>query len=429
MSDHADRETPAWTRAQASTLEPDESTVTPVFYPPPEKADPDVHLWDTWPLRERDGSLAEVDGYRVVFSLTAPSDLLPGKRHDVATIRYFYSPDGKAWTLGGRAFDGGELGSRQWAGSALLDDDGSLYLYYTAAGDAEEEHLSYGQRLAMAVGGSVSADESGVRVQGPWNHRIITEPDGERYEREDQSRGPIYTFRDPWFYEDPATGETYLLFEANTPVPEGSDRCGGDPTQQEFNGSVGIAHSPTGDPTDWEMRDPLLDAVCVNQELERPHLLNRDGRYYLFVSSHTHTFAPGLEGYDGLYGFVADSLFGEYRPLNGHGLVMTNPRNAPFQSYSYVVVDHPEDPLVTSFFGYFDYDRPSLDDVALLPESEQFRRFGGTFAPAMRLRLEGDRSRLLAKYGHGYLPLARESLPGDPFEGAASGSGGYGASR
>jgi levansucrase len=302
----------------------------------------------------------------------------------------------------------------------MLDDDGELYLYYTAAGHEGEEHLSYGQRLALATGGNISADKSGVHLKGPMDHRVLLEPDGERYEQEHQSRGQIYTFRDPWFYEDPATGETYLLFEANTPVPEGSDACGGDPAQQEFNGSVGIAHSPTGDPTDWALLDPLLDAVCVNQALERPHLVNRDGRYYLFTSSHKHTFAPGLDGVDGLYGFVADSLFGDYRPLNGHGLVLTNPANAPFQSYSYVVVDHPEDALVTSFFGYFDYDRPTLDDVALLPEEEQFRRFGGTFAPTMRLTLDGDRSRLSGKFAHGFLPLRRESLPGDPFEGSST---------
>jgi levansucrase len=226
----------------------------------------------------------------------------------------------------------------------------------------------------------------------------------------------IYTFRDPWFYEDPATGKTWLLFEANTPIPVDSDVCGGDPVKQEFNGSVGIAESPTGDPTEWELRpSSLLDAVCVNQELERPHVVRRDGRYYLFVSSHRHTFAPGLDGVDGLYGFVADSLRGEYRPLNGSGLVVANPGNAPFQSYSWLAFDHPEDLLVESFFGYFDYDRPSLDDVALLPEIEQFRRFGGTLAPTLRVHLDGDRSRIVGALEHGRIPLRTERLPGSPF--------------
>ncbi|TKX82775.1 glycoside hydrolase family 68 protein, partial [Halorubrum sp. SS5] len=84
------------------------------------------------------------------------------------------------------------------------------------------------------------------------------EPDGRWYESEDQSRGMIYTFRDPWFFEDPETGETNLLFEANTPVSTDSDRCDGDEARQEFNGSVGVATSHSGDPLEWELEPPLL---------------------------------------------------------------------------------------------------------------------------------------------------------------------------
>ncbi|MDS0293951.1 glycoside hydrolase family 68 protein [Halogeometricum luteum] len=414
----------AWTRDHAAELRRDETNVTPIIYPPSERLDEDLHVWDTWWLRDRDGSPAEVNGCRVIVALTASSDLLPGKRHDVATLRYFYSTDGKSWETGGRVFEAGMLGSRQWAGSAL-HDDGDVYVYYTAAGTADEADLSYSQRIALAEGGTISPgdDGDGVDIDGPWDHSVLLEPDGERYEREEQSRGMTYTFRDPWFFED-EDGATYLLFEANTPVPEGSDACGGDAAQQEFNGSVGIAHSPTGDPTDFELRPPLLDAVCVNQELERPHLVVRDGTYYLFVSSHHHTFAPGIEGYDALYGFAADGLRGEYEPLNGHGMVLTNPANAPFQAYSWLAYDHGDELLVTSFFNYFDYDRPSMDDVALLSEDEQMRRFGGTLAPTVRVGLDGRETRILGTLDHGHLPLARESLPADPFAGADDAGGG-----
>ncbi|SFR49994.1 glycoside hydrolase family 68 protein [Halogeometricum limi] len=421
MSEHErrDDDRSAWTRGHAAGLRRDDANVAPIIYPPEAKVDDELHIWDTWWLRNRDGTPAEVGGYRVVVALTASSELLPGKRHDVATLRYFYSEDGKHWETGGRVFeDGGALGSRQWAGSALYDD-GDLYFYYTAAGDRDESELSYTQHLAVAEGGSLTADDDGVHVEGPWDHSSLLRPDGEWYEREDQSRGMIYTFRDPWFFEDPESGETYLLFEANSPVPEGSDACGGDAHQQEFNGSVGIARSPTGDPTDFELRPPLLDAVCVNQELERPHLVVRDGTYYLFISSHHHTFAPGIEGYDALYGFAADDLRGDYEPLNGHGMVLTNPQNAPFQAYSWLAYDHGDELLVTSFFNYFDYDRPSMDDVALLPEDEQMRRFGGTFAPTVRILLDGTETRIRGELEHGHLPLARESLPADWWEGDA----------
>ncbi|WP_224267932.1 glycoside hydrolase family 68 protein [Haloprofundus salinisoli] len=404
------RRTPAWTREHAAGIERSEDTVAPIIYPPEAPVDSDLHIWDTWFLRERDSSIAEIDGYRVIFALTSSSELLPGKRHDVATIRYFYSRDGEEWETGGPVFDvdeNGPLGSRQWAGCALYDQ-GTVYAYYTASGARGEEELTYTQRLAVGRGGTVETDENGLRIDGTWTHEVLLEPDGEYYEIEAQSRGMIYTFRDPWFFED--EGTTYLLFEANTPVLEGSDACG-DPAQQEFNGSVGIAESPTGDPTDFKLRPPLLDAVCVNQELERPHVVRRDGRYYLFISSHVHTFAPDLDGYDALYGFVADSLRGEYEPLNGSGLVLTNPANAPFQAYSWLAYDHGDELLATSFFNYFEFDRPSLDEVAVLPEAEQLRRFGGTLAPTVRIRLDDNRTKVVGTLGHGHLPLPNEKLP------------------
>jgi len=397
-----------WSREHASRIERSEDTTAPVFYPPAVDQVPDVHIWDTWLLRNRDGAIADVDGYRVAFSLTAPADLLPGKRHDVATIRYFYSRDGRTWHNGGPVFED-PLGQRTWAGSALFDD-GQVYVFYTAAGEDDADELTYTQRIVGASGGTPGTDED-FRIEGPWTHHELIRPDGDRYEREDQSRGAIYTFRDPWFFEDPQTGETYLLFEANTPVPEGSDACSGDVAQQEFNGSIGLAHSRTGDPLDWELRDPLLDAVCVNQELERPHIVYRDDRYYLFISSHMHTFAPGLEGYDALYGFVADSLDGDYVPLNESGLVATNPTNAPFQSYSWMAFPHREEVLVQSFFNYFEFDADSMDMVAALPESEQMRRFGGTLAPTLRLQVEGTRTRILGMLDHWHIPFPHEDLP------------------
>lgn len=415
----------AWTRAQAERIERTDETVAPIIYPPASPIDEELHVWDTWLLRTRDGRFAEIDGHRVILALTSTSELLPGKRHDVATIRYFYSQDGREWETGGPIFrsdDRGDrpFGSRQWAGSAIYDENEErIYVYYTAAGRRDEAELTYTQRIAVASGGRVQTDEEGFSIDGPWEHSILLEPDGQFYETEAQSGGMIYTFRDPWFFEH--DGETYLLFEANSPVPEGSDACDGDPHRQEFNGSVGIARSPTGDPTDFELLPPLLDAVCVNQELERPHVIVRDGRYYLFISSHMHTFAPEIEGYDALYGFVADSLFGQYRPLNGSGLVVTNPGNAPFQAYSWLAYDHGDEVLVNSFFNYYDFDRPTLDDVALLPEPEQHRRFGGTAAPTIRLGLDGDRTRILGTLDHGHLPLPGESLPRSPFEGEVDG--------
>ncbi|WP_435183089.1 glycoside hydrolase family 68 protein [Halobellus sp. EA9] len=405
-----DRRPTRWTRTQAARIERTADNVAPVIDPPAEDPAADLHIWDTWLLRDRHGEIAEIDGWRVLFSLTAAEELLPGKRHDVAEIRFFYSRDGTDWRGGDRVFEADALGQRQWAGSALYDD-GDLYLYYTAAGDESADELNYTQRIAVGHGGRFEADDDGVRSEGPWTHEVLLDPDGRWYETEAQSRGMIYTFRDPWFFEDPDTGETRLLFEANTPVLPDSDRCDGDETQQEFNGCVGVASSPTGDPLRWELEPPLLEAVCVNQELERPHVVVRDGRYYLFVSSHMHTFAPGLRGYDGLYGFVADSLRGEYEPLNDSGLVVTNPASVPFQAYSWMAFPHREEILVQSFYNYREYAGESLDGIADLSEDEQRRRFGGTLSPTIRLRVDGDRTRIRGTLAHWHVPTGSEALP------------------
>ncbi|WP_254545382.1 glycoside hydrolase family 68 protein [Halomarina pelagica] len=413
--------TSTWTREQAARIRRTAETTAPIVYPPDEPTDSDLYLWDTWPLLERDGSFAEVDGWRVVFALTAPAEMLPGKRHDVATVRYFYSRDGREWTTGGPVFDPERsLGSRQWAGSAMYDRaDDELYLYYTAAGRADAVELSYEQRIAVATGGDLATDDDGVRLSGPWDHEVLLTADGEWYETREQAAREsdlIYTFRDPWFFEDPGTGETCLLFEANTPVPECG--CGGDDGRRAFNGCVGVAVSDAGDPTEWEMRRPILDGACVNQELERPHVVVRDGRYYLFTSSHEHTFAPGLERFDGLYGFVADALRGEYDPLNGSGLVVANPHNAPFQAYSWLAYGHRDELLVTSFFNYYDLGGLHLDEVGHLLPDEQREKFGGTLAPTLRLELAGDRTRIRGELDHGHLPLEDEELPpADPLAG------------
>lgn len=417
----SDREKRAWSRWQQSAVE--NITRTPETVAPPVRADradvfdpaPERHVWDTWPLRNRHGEIATVDGWQVLISLTAPGDVAPGDRHDIAEHRYFVSQDGRNWQDGGPLFDEAPLGTRQWAGSALLDE-GELYLYYTAAGDEDTDELTYTQRLAVAHGGRLDSSGERLTVEGPWSHEILLEPDGDWYETEGQSDEMTYTFRDPWFFADPETGDSYLLFESNTPVD--SKECGGDRDQQAFNGCVGLAVSPSGDLLDWEFRPPIFDSVCVNQEIERPHLVVRDGQYYLFVSSHVDTFAPGLAGYDGLYGFVADSVGGDYQPLNDSGLVLTNPATAPFQAYSWLVIPCGDELLVEGFVNYPELAVETLEEIAALSDAEQQKRFAGTLTPTLRLEIEGDRTRIVGQFDPWQMPATSESLPvsSEPWE-------------
>lgn len=409
MSDREpSRQWSCWSRAQAEQIERCEETVAPPAGMPDDDPAADRHVWDTWPLRTRQGEIAVVDGWQVLIALTAPADVTPAQRHDIAEHRYFISRDGADWIDAGSVFDDGALGTRQWAGSAIVAD-GELYCFYTAAGDTDSAERTYTQRLAVGYGGRIETTDNRVTISGPWSHEILLEPDGEWYETQAQSGEMTYTFRDPWFFVDPETEQMCLLFESNTPALAAD--CGGNTDQQSFNGCVGLAVSPSDDPREWEFRQPIFDSVCVNQEIERPHIVHREDRYYLFVSSHVDTFAPGLAGYDGLYGFVADSLDGDYRPLNESGLVVTNPATAPFQAYSWLAIGHGEELLVSGFLNYPAFSGSALGELAALSGEEQRQRFAGTLTPTLRLAVDGDSTRIRGTLGHWRFPRANETLP------------------
>jgi levansucrase len=170
--------------------------------------------------------------------------------------------------------------------------------------------------------------------------------------------GKIKAFRDPAYFRDPADGAEYLAFTASL---AGSDSA--------FNGAFGLARKRADG--SWELLPPAIHAEGVNNELERAHLVFHDGSYYAFWSTQTATFADGLShAPGGLYGMVADSMEGPWRPLNGTGLVLANPQGAPQQTYSW----------------YVDADLTVCSFVDVLPADS----FGGVPAALLRLTLDGE---------------------------------------
>jgi levansucrase len=400
--------TAVWTRAQALKVKSDPTNTKPRIAPGFPIMSNDVWVWDTWPMTALDMKPISYKGWHVIFSLTAPRTVPFGDRHWWARIGYFYSRDGKSWRYGGHLFPTGtSFGSREWAGSAVLTGT-QLNVFYTASGadDAPPgESQNPLQRLAH-TSGQIRADSNGVWFTGFRNHRIILEPEGEMYQTLDQSRaGPIiYAFRDPFVFRDPADDAVYLLFEGNTGGTAGTHTCGATesgpvppghtvPADSRFyTGNIGLARATQANLRRWELLPPLLSANCVNQQTERPHLVVEDGRYYLFTISHMFTFAPGLTGPDGLYGFLGDGLRSDYKPLNASGLVLGNPDDAPVQQYSEYTMPNW---LVESF----------IDTLPTPPGEPPI--FGGTLAPTLRLEPDGARTFFVETLDFGYIPAMR----------------------
>ncbi|MBE7217076.1 MAG: glycoside hydrolase family 68 protein [Caulobacteraceae bacterium] len=332
-----------------------------------------VTIWDMWPLAEPDGRSAAVCGGRLWFALSAPAELEPDARHDVARILLVLETADGGWRDCGPALpDGLAPGSREWSGSAVLSAPGRVRLFFTAAGRRGEAAATFEQRLFELDGRLVETD-AGPRLRDWTAPRESVAPDGRVFLHTPAAPvrpGVIKAWRDPAVFRDPVGGEAYLLFAASLVQAEGG-----------FDGALGIARAQ-GDGRGWRLLAPLLSAAGVNRELERPHMLVRDGLYYLFWCTQRQMFAPGLQAPTGLYGMVGDGPLGPFRPLNGSGLVLANPPEAPRQEYAWWVTGEGE---VTAFVDHLGpepfADRPQGDAA----------RFGGAPGPFRRLSFDGDR--------------------------------------
>lgn len=329
----------------------------------------DLDLWDSWPLQREDGSTVEIDGAQYWFFLSAPRFDDPGKRHFHAKIRMMRFARG-AWTDLGNALDDSlSPGHAEWAGSCVLHDDGrSVTLFFTASG-RKGMGPSFEQRIFASQGQLVDG-------HGPGNWSAAEElfsADGRLFMPADQAEGApgaIKAFRDPAWFRDPADGAAYILFT-------GSAGWSDDP----HNGLIGYARQTAGG---WSLGEPMIHAVGVNNEMERPHMVVRDGRYYMFWSTQRHTFSPkAIAGPNGLYCAVADRFDGPWSPVNTNGLVATNPASEPTQAYSWWVTG---EGVVWSFIDHWGMKGRNFADH---PETLR-TQFGGTPAPVFQLEFDGN---------------------------------------
>ena len=338
----------------------------------------DLDIWDAWPIQNADGTPAVLDGDVTLWmALGAPQFPDPEARHGHARI-HLLSRDAGGWKhLGPALADGFSPGSREWSGSALLAPDRtSLILFFTATGRRGEATPTFEQRLFRAEA-TLAYTDQGYRLIDWRALQEIIARDPAHYMASDAGTGAVGTikaYRDPAYFRDPMDGSHHIFFAASL---AGSSSA--------FNGAVGSAIARDDALEHWQIQPPLISADTLNNELERPHVIFHDGLYYLFWSTQTHVFDPvGPVGPTGLYGMVSERLSDGWRALNGTGLVFANPSEAPKQAYSWLVLP---DLQVTSFIDAWGSDGKDANA----------KRFGATFAPMLRLRLDGDSAGLTGR--------------------------------
>ncbi len=361
--------TSAWTTEHISGIANQQFSTVPVITK--EQTIPIISglmLWDMWPIQTIGGSIAQIAGGSIWMALSATDHGDPARRHFEAKIRLLHFVNNQWHDLGPTLPDQISCYEREWAGSAILKDD-KISLFFTAAGNAITPR-GYQQRL-FETHGILQADGQISDWSRPVESIINTGDDYECADQQDGEPGKITAFRDPAYFCDPADGKEYLLFSASLAG-----------AKTHYNGAIGVAQRDNDGA--WQLLPPLLHADGVNNELERAHIVFKNGLYYLFWVTQSETFEPsGAIGPTGLYGMVADSLFGDYQPLNGTGLVLANPAEELKQCYSWNVT---AELLVSSFIDHWGLCGRSIENDKALAASS----FAGTPAPFLYLSLNGN---------------------------------------
>jgi levansucrase len=389
-----------------------------------------VWVWDTWPLTDGRANQYSYKGWTVIFSLTA--DPYAGysfdDRHWNARIGFWYhraSNENAPWIYGGHLFpDGASPGEAEWSGSTRIFQNNAVTTFYTAT---SRQPTPEAARI-MSTRGRIHANDQRVWFTGFNSHQELLRPDGVWYQT--QAQNPFFSFRDPFTFTDPAHPQrTFMVFEGNSAGVRGSHRCteadlgdsSEDPADVTASGAnlqvanIGLAVAQNEALTRWRFLPPILSANCVNDQTERPQfVIRREGgqwKYYLFTISHAFTYAAGLRGPDGVYGFVGDGIRSDFQPLNnGSGLALANPTDLNLSS-----TDPEQNPR--QFQAYSHYVMPGGLVESFIDNVEGRR--GGTLAPAVKIDNAGDRTAVDRSVGdggllgYGYIPANRNrGLPG-----------------
>ncbi|HEC30804.1 MAG TPA: hypothetical protein ENI66_02210 [Candidatus Yonathbacteria bacterium] len=193
-----------------------------------------------------------------------------------------------------------------WSGS-VIEKGGLNYLFYTG------RSKNSGRRWVRKIGLATSQDlMSWRRHEG----NPILEVDGRYYDVNNRRNalGNTGSWRDPFVFEHPTNGKYYMTITART-----------NKSRAIYNGCVGIAESE--DLIHWNVLPPIF-APGLYDEIEMTQIVFYDNKFYLFFSTHDRDYEPVFArktgAVTGLHCYVADDLFGEYKPVNGNGIVYSD---------------------------------------------------------------------------------------------------------
>ncbi|AJA46778.1 levansucrase [Clostridium pasteurianum DSM 525 = ATCC 6013] len=383
-----------------------------------------LDVWDSWPLQNADGTVANYKGYNIVFALA-------GNPENGETFIYlFYQKTGQtsinSWKNAGRVFKNSDKFVRkndsylkhqteEWSGSATLTSDGKIRLFYTdfsgstQAGGTGDSN----QTLTTAQVNLSQPDTKTLKINGVSDHKSIFDGgNGTIYQNIQQFRdqglwssGDNHTLRDPHYVEN--NGHKYIVFESNTGTTngyQGDDSLynkayygGSDDFFREeqakllksskkhlaslANGALGIVEL-NNDYTVKNTMQPLITSNTVTDEIERANIFKLKDKWYLFTDSRGSKMTiDGISDKDiYMLGYVSDSITGPYKPLNGNGLVL------------YMNLDPYDITFTYSHFAIPQADSNNVIITSYMTNRSFFNDHHSTFAPSFLVNIQGSKT-------------------------------------
>lgn len=351
-----------------------------------------LDVWDSWPVQDvRTGQVANWNGYQLVIAMMG----VPNQNDNHIYLLYNKYGDNELshWKNAGAIFGYNATAlSQEWSGSAVLNSDNSIQLFYTKV-DTSDNNTNH-QKIASATL-YLNNNDGNVSIAQVANDHVVFEGDGYYYQTYEQWRATNkgadnIAMRDAHVIED-ENGDRYLVFEASTGLEnyQGDDQIynwvnyGGNDAFNIHslfqilsnsdiksratwaNAAIGILklNNDEKNPQVAQVYSPLLSAPMVSDEIERPNVVKLGDKYYLFAATRLNrgsnddawmkaNYAVGDNV--AMIGYVADSLTGTYKPLNESGVVLTasvpaNWRTATYSYYAVPVAGKDNQLLVTSY--------------------------------------------------------------------------------
>ncbi|CAK1226518.1 glycoside hydrolase family 68 protein [Fructobacillus tropaeoli] len=391
-----------------------------------------LSVWDSWPVTDRNGAVANYHGYRLVIALTAKGERNDngGSRLGLFAQKYSEKSNNIAtWQYLGNIFNTFGEGSHndsylrrinsEWSGSTTLmnPDDTTLRVFYTnsmVTGEDQSQALTTAKIFLEPKNGSWSQGLE-INHSKTTDHKTVFVGDGKIYQTVSQTSKKLNQTQDSFAMRDPHLvidgDKYYLIFEGNTGSKYGfqgisnfnnkmyfgqesffqkdRNRLLNNKNTTEYDKAF-LANASLGkielnhDFTVKKVMKPVVAANATIDILERPNLFKYRGKWYFFTCFWGDSLASSDDRFKNktyMFGYVSeDGINGKYKPLNGNGLVLrsnTKKGEANF-TYSYLVVppkDGKSDKFVITSFE---------DDKS--------------FAPSFVLKINDDKTKLINRY-------------------------------